>query len=224
MEVTKRQKRKSGLQTKDNIINILLFIATIILIWSTLSLNDTTGKLNNETRELVNTTANLNNLESNLFLERQKIEVISQITLAEDLLLETEKNRNEFNKSISTLPSKKNNTEFPVDYFETTKIEQARNTNGFGSKTMREKFMQYSNAVDLTKFLYSKISLQDQYKGEYIDDALHIAEGITRKNGNYDGVNIDEFISDINDYIKERNDYLAQIDLKLKIAVDDTTP
>lgn len=166
-----------------------------------------------------NISKQLGEIETYLAADKAKQEILAQKTLAENLLLETIKNKQEFIDYIVGLERGKNTTEYRMDYLNILRIQQARDMISFGSPSIRLKLDNYLEAVNSIKDDLEQIRLEastNQYKvkKERIDRAIAISKSLI--DGSYRNVKIDEFIKDIQDYIKDRDKAYNEIDKQMK--------
>mgnify|MGYP001561767465 CR=1 FL=1 len=215
---TKIKKRAKLLIFMTNVKKIdkystrILAVATVVLIV-------VTGLL-------IIVTYNLTTITSSLLTWNEKEKIQNQISLAEDLNLETSQNKEFLKYILSNLESLKNKTEYQPDLLKTTTLQQAKDLIGFGSLEIRSKLDYHLDGINLIKDDLQEIKTASIYgdlkiKKERIDRAIKIANSFI--NSNEKDYNIDEFLKYISDYIKERYIIYNEIDKKLEGKIRQTT-
>ncbi|MBI2576252.1 hypothetical protein HYV84_03490 [Candidatus Woesearchaeota archaeon] len=192
---------KEHIEIGCTIIIIILTFLSIVVTYQSIVVSEKIGKI-----------------EVYLASQEEKKEVMSQITLAKDLLQETLQNKKEVSELlIPFLQEYKNRTETRPDFLKTSHIQQAKDMITFGSANLRIKLDDYLDIVSTVKGDIQEIEKatrnQDtKIRLERFNSALNHAKILlSGRNGRF---NIDEFIEDIKTYLQETDDYYKKIDRK----------
>ena len=192
-------------ETINAYTTIALVLATIVLIVVTW--------------RLMTVTNNLGGIEGYLAAEGEKQKVMTQITLSEDLLLETQINYEIITTYLTDILTYKNNTGFRFDFLQDTKIKQAKDSVGFGSENMRLQFNGYLSALSILKSDLAEIEnaqrgSDQKVKNERIDNFVYNADLLINHGWNW--AKFGSLINDTQNYIDERNKKYDSIDEEME--------
>lgn len=194
---------------KDDVNNlqglILIFVTTVLIL---------------TTLKSVAVTKDISNIEVYLASERAKDQLREKISLANDLLIELQRNKEmlTYTYSWEQMEPLKNKTETKPDGLKDDKIWQAKEMLDFGSDKFRSQINDYIDGIHRLKDDLSEIELaerQDDYniKRERIDDFIKYSESFL--SGRVNSANLNDMISETTQYINETEEQFRVIDSEM---------